>query len=199
MKENQKIRPVLERIREQEITWEGASMADGRKSKIWCIGIATASTLSLLIKLHSPKVIVELGTSSGLSALVMAQAATTKAKIYTIEADPQKVVMAKQNFSDADQEDTISLISGDIGDAIRKNLLPESIDFLFIDADKKNYSLYYSLLKDKLVRGSIIVADNVLSHEKELTEFIASMFEDPMLNTVIWPHEAGLLVSKVVA
>jgi caffeoyl-CoA O-methyltransferase len=33
---------------------------------------------------------------------------------------------------------------------------------VFIDADKRNYSLYYDLVIDKVKSGGLIIADNVL-------------------------------------
>ena len=39
---------------------------------------------------------------------------------------------------------------------------------VFIDADKKNYALYYDLVFDKLKSGALIIADNVLWSGKVL-------------------------------
>ena len=42
-------------------------------------------------------------------------------------------------------------------------------DLVFIDANKAQYIDYFNLLKDKMAKGSVILADNVLSHEKRFS------------------------------
>lgn len=50
-----------------------------------------------------------------------------------------------------------------IGDAAQViDTIKGSIELVFLDADKKNYGLYFDLLIDKMPAGGIILADNVL-------------------------------------
>ena len=68
--------------------------------------------------------------------------------------------MNRRYFKKADLEHQIVQ---HIGDAL--NILPNldlKIDLAFIDADKKNYPLYYDLLIEKMNPGGLIIADNVL-------------------------------------
>ena len=59
--------------------------------------------------------------------------------------------------------------SGRLGDALE--LIPtldETLDLVFIDADKPNYINYYNLVFPKMRIGGIIIADNVLWSGKVL-------------------------------
>ena len=52
-----------------------------------------------------------------------------------------------------------------IGNA--KDIIPKLthiFDIIFIDADKKNYCLYYEIALTKIKKGGYIIIDNVLWH-----------------------------------
>jgi caffeoyl-CoA O-methyltransferase len=40
--------------------------------------------------------------------------------------------------------------------------LTQTFDIAFIDADKRNYTLYFDLIIDKVKKGGLIITDNVL-------------------------------------
>ena len=45
-------------------------------------------------------------------------------------------------------------------------------DFIFLDADKKNYLNYLKLLEPHLNKGATIVADNVISHKHLIFDYL---------------------------
>ena len=52
-----------------------------------------------------------------------------------------------------------------------KNIIPNirgTFDLVFIDADKENYPLYFDLIINRVNKGGIIIADNVLWSGKVL-------------------------------
>jgi predicted O-methyltransferase YrrM len=61
-----------------------------------------------------------------------------------------------------------------VGDALK--IIPalhEEWDLVFIDADKPGYIEYYELVMQRLKKGGVILADNVLFHGQVLEENIS--------------------------
>ena len=88
--------------------------------------------------------------------------------------------------------------------------LNEKWDLVFIDADKENYSTYFDLIIDKMTKGGLIIADNVLwsgkvldSEEKmdketrALHEFNRKIQNDRRVENVLFPIRDGLMVAIV--
>src|SRR3989344_5021732 len=69
----------------------------GKQHHMFNIPEETGRFLYVIMQVKKPSVILEVGTSNGYSTLWFAYA-SPKAKIYTIEQDPQKIVLAKGNF-----------------------------------------------------------------------------------------------------
>ena len=80
-----------------------------------------------------PKNILEIGTAIGFSALLMAEHAP-KAKITTIDRNPEMIGFAKENFAQFDSRKQITLLEGDAVDVL--STLTESYDFVFMDSAK---------------------------------------------------------------
>jgi predicted O-methyltransferase YrrM len=69
--------------------------------------------------------------------------------------------------------DRIDAMIGDAAEIIPT--LQDSFDLIFIDADKRNYSLYYELTLPRLRQGGLLIADNVLWSGQVINE----KFQDP--------------------
>jgi caffeoyl-CoA O-methyltransferase len=116
--------------------------------------------LTLLSKMLQPKLIVEIGTYTGYSAISLAKGLQENGKLITIDVNEETEAIAKKYFEKSGLSNRIELVTKDA-----KEVLPtinETIDMVFIDADKRNYSLYYDLVIDKVKSGGLIIADNVL-------------------------------------
>jgi len=136
--------------------------------------------LNSLVKKYKPKSILEIETSNGYSTLWLAK--DTKAKVTTIEIDPEKVKLAKQNFKKAKLKN-IKIIQGDVIKQIPK--LKSKFDFIFIDARKRDYINYIKLIKPKLNKNAIITADNIISHKNKIQEYIKYVkkhFKNKLIN-----------------
>lgn len=119
----------------------------------------TAKLLQLLLKLHRPKRILEIGTAIGYSAIVMMDALKGKTNIYTIERDPRMIRYAKDFFARSGYTG-FHLLEGDA-----KDIMPElsmAYDFIFMDAAKAQYQNFFALGSYLLSKGGLIVSDNVL-------------------------------------
>lgn len=128
--------------------------------------------LQMISQLMQPKRILEIGTYTGYSAICLAQGLAQNGVLHTLDNNPEQESIAKEFIKKANLEDKVKLHLGNAADII-PTLLKEEIeewDLVFIDADKSNYSLYYDLVFDKVRKGGIIIADNVLWSGKILLE-----------------------------
>ncbi|MFZ9034977.1 MAG: O-methyltransferase [Francisellaceae bacterium] len=144
---------------------------------------------------------VDIGTFSGVSALAMAESSSRQTKIYTIDRPHQIGHDLAQRFIEANGfEDKIITLIGDANDMIDR--LPENIDFVFIDADKKQTRLYFDRLIDKVRAGGILLVDDVLwrgevldpvdKRAQALNDFNRYICEHPTVDNVLLPLRHGL-------
>jgi predicted O-methyltransferase YrrM len=71
------------------------------------------------------------------------------------------------------------------------------LQYVFLDAEKEDYLEYYKLLKKRgcLVRGSVLVADNVISHETEVVEFLNAISTDSNVSSIVVSIGSGLAIN----
>ena len=113
----------------------------------------------LIIK-NGYKKALEIGTSTGLSAIYIAWALSkTGGKLITIEIDRGRYREALANFKKAGLEDYIDARLADAHDLVKT--LKGPFDFVFCDADKDWYTNYFIDINPKLVTGGCYTAHNV--------------------------------------
>ena len=117
--------------------------------------------LQLVAQLSGAKHVVDVGTFTGYSALVMAEAIPQDGEIITIENNPQHAMIAQGFFDRSPAGHKITLRVGEAID-ILKSLPDGKTDLVFIDADKQNYGAYYEESMRILRNGGLILADNAL-------------------------------------
>jgi caffeoyl-CoA O-methyltransferase len=116
--------------------------------------------LKLLVRLCNPRLVLEVGTFTGYSALSMAESLPENGRIVTCEIDPDARDMAQAAFDASPFGSRIELCFGPALETIAS--IDEPIDFSFIDADKQNYPAYYEAILARTRRGGVILIDNVL-------------------------------------
>ncbi len=163
--------------------------------------------LSFISKLQQPKLVVEIGTYTGYSALCLAEGLAENGKLISIDVNEETSAFAKSFISKTEYANKIDLVLADAKDYIPT--IKESIDLVFIDADKKNYLNYYHLVIDKLNKGGLIIADNVLwsgkitmsesAMDKEtltLHQFNQFVQQDSRVENMLLPIRDGLMVVR---
>lgn len=118
-----------------------------------------AKMLEVLIKMHKPTKILEVGTAIGYSAMILAQA-SKGAEIISIERRSDRVKEAKEFIDRANLEKQINIIEGDAEEVL--TTIDEKFDMIFIDAAKGQYMNFLELSLDKLKPGGVLISDNVL-------------------------------------
>ncbi len=120
----------------------------------------TGAFFSVLLKAIKARLVLEIGTSVGVSTLWIADAIGKKGKVVTIEMDSLKIERARKNFRQAGVDKMIEIQQGVALDVLRT--LKGKFDFVLIDADKENIIEYFDLVLPLVRAGGIIAADNML-------------------------------------
>ena len=120
-----------------------------------------------LIKKDDCKMILELGSAIGYSAIKMAKTATD-IYIDTLEKNEEMYLKAKENIAKAALNDRISIYHTDIKDFKTDKLY----DLIFVDAAKAQYYNYLNQFIGNLKEDGVMVFDNIAFH---------GMVKDPSL------------------
>lgn len=121
--------------------------------------------MALLVELMGARRILEIGTFTGYSALVVALALPPDGRIVACDVDEDTTAIARRYWAEAGVADKIDLRLGpavDTLDALLAGGGAGSFDFAFVDADKENYDAYYERGLALLRQGGLMVIDNVL-------------------------------------
>ena len=124
------------------------------------IRVETASLLRLLIQMHKPAKILEVGTAIGYSAILMSECMPKGSTITTIEKYEPRIPVAKAHIRQAGKEDCITLLEGDALEIMKQ--LDGTYDFIFMDAAKGQYIHFLPEVMRLLPIGGLLVSDNVL-------------------------------------
>ncbi|MBP9707739.1 MAG: class I SAM-dependent methyltransferase [Oligoflexales bacterium] len=124
-----------------------------------------ADFMAMLINLCSAKLALEIGCFTGLSTLALAAALPKSGRLISIDIDSAAIKIAQNYAQEAGLADKIDFRNGAAVDVLTKLTLElgeQSVDFVFIDADKENLAHYYELTLGLLRPGGLMVVDNVL-------------------------------------
>lgn len=160
--------PALKRCRE-----ETARRGDSNMQ----IGPEQGALMAFLAKLMGARTYVEIGTFTGYSALVMALAMKERhgdnARIICLDKSDEYLGVAGDYWREAGAMDVIETRHGDALNslkALNAEGLGDSVDIVFIDADKANYEAYYEEAASLLRPGGLMMLDNVLWSGKAADE-----------------------------
>lgn len=131
------------------------------------IGEMEGSVLKVLIKLGRVKRILELGTYTGYSALVMAEALPADGELITVDINPETTKLARSFWDKSEHGKKITQILKPGLEAL--STLNGEFDLVFIDADKNNYPNYLEWALKHISAHGLIVTDNTLWYGKVLT------------------------------
>jgi len=168
-------------------------------------GFYQGRVLSMLSHMIKPKVVLEIGTYLGYSALCFAEGLADGGKVITMDVQEATNKVARSFVARTEYADRIEFLLGQATDLIPE--LTETLDLVFIDADKTNYSNYFDLVIDRLRPDGFIIADNVLwsgkvldavkdADTQALADFSEKILADDRVENVLLPIRDGLMVIR---
>src|SRR5690242_9049366 len=154
----------------------------------------TAELLGVLVRATRAGRILEIGTSNGYSTIWLADAAeATGGTVLSVEIEPSRTALARENLARAGLEDRVELTTADAAPALRA-LPDDAFDVTFLDAERPAYVGYWRDLVRTLAPGGLLAVDNAISHANELVAFRAVVDGDARVTQALVPIGAGLLL-----
>lgn len=168
------------------------------------------SFLKVLLAIHRPLRVLEVGTAVGFSALLFCEYGPENMQVTTIEKYEKRIPIARENFRRAGRENQITLLEGDAADILKE--LQESYDLIFMDAAKGQYIHFLPEVLRLLKSGGTLISDNVLQDgdiiqsrfavtrrnrtiHKRMREYLYTLTHHEELTTAVLPIGDGITVS----
>lgn len=121
--------------------------------------------MQLLVKLSGARKCLEVGTFTGYSALCIALALPEDGQLIACDVNQEWTEIAQRHWQEAGVAHKISLRLAPALTTLTQLIeqgQSNTFDFIFIDADKANYSAYYDLAVQLARPGGMVAVDNVL-------------------------------------
>ena len=126
-------------------------------------GAVQGQIMRMLVQTSGASSILELGTFTGYSAICLASAMPEGGHLDTLEINDELEDLILEGFDRAGLADVIDLHIGDCKETLRRfKEEGREYDFVYMDANKREYCEYYELIFDMVRPGGLILADNVL-------------------------------------
>jgi caffeoyl-CoA O-methyltransferase len=160
--------------------------------------------LRFLVAVTAPRLVVEIGTFTGYSALAMAGGLPPGGRLVTCELSPERADFARSWFDRSPLGERIDLRVGPALDTVAA--LDGPFDFVFIDADKEGYTGYYEAVVPKLSPRGLIAIDNTLRDgdvaepvdegDRAMAAFNAHVQADPRTENVVLTVRDGVTLIR---
>ena len=174
---------VLQQIKAADTDQLAVSEEDGR-------------FLRVIVASSGAKRALEVGAADGYSAIWIGLGLRqTGGRLTTIEYDPARARRAADNIRRAGLADIVTVVSGDAFQQIPK--IPGTVDFVFLDAWKRDYKRFLDLVMPRLEPRALFLAHNVVNSQTEMRDFLDAIHNDPRLITsIVKPGNEGMPVGE---
>ena len=192
-------------------------------------GSVQGELMRMLVLMSGARRVLELGTFTGYSSICLAGALPSDGHLDTLEVNDELEDLILEGFRRAGVSEKITLHLGDCKQTLRALAAAASssgkcdeasgcapsaesllYDMAFIDANKREYCEYYSLVLPLVRPGGWILADNVLWDGKVCEETVSQdrqtqgilrfnemVAADPRVENVILPIRDGINLIRV--
>ncbi|MCP3932640.1 MAG: O-methyltransferase [Bacteroidetes bacterium] len=161
--------------------------------------------LHFFSKMTRPQSVLEIGTFTGYATICLAAGLPSNGMIHTIEANEELEYLIRKYVQKSGLEKKVHIHMGDAKAIIP--MLDMPFDLVFIDAAKKEYSLFYDLLFEKVNPGGYILADNVLwsgkvinnegdADTQNLRSFNEKIKNDHRVENILLPIRDGVMIVR---
>jgi caffeoyl-CoA O-methyltransferase len=118
--------------------------------------------MTLLARLTNAGNALEVGTFTGYSAICIARGLADDGVLTCLELDPDLAAIARRNIERAGLEDRVAIKVGPARESLEAMPEEPTYDYVFLDADKDNYAVYYELILPRMLPGGLLLIDNTL-------------------------------------
>lgn len=175
-------------------------------------GSVQGQLLKMLVEISGARKVLEIGAFTGYSSTCMALGLPEDGHIDTLEINDELESLMREAWERAGVTEKISLHIGDAKKTLQELLSDgRTFDFVFVDANKREYLDYYESVIEMLLPGGLILADDTLwdgkvyadplpsdAQTKGLLGFNDYLMEDRRVEAVMLPLRDGLtLVRKL--
>ncbi|RFA31441.1 SAM-dependent methyltransferase [Alkalilimnicola ehrlichii] len=167
--------------------------------------------MALLVRLIGARKALEIGSFTGYSALCTVLAMPSNGRLIACDTSEEWTAIAQRYWQEAGVRDRIDLRLAPATETLDKLLVQgeaDSFDFVFIDADKQNYTTYYDYALKLLRPGGLIAIDNVLwsgqvadpedqkPGTRAIRDFNARLKDDARVDLSMVPIADGLTLAR---
>jgi len=170
------------------------------------VGADVGRLLKILTSMTRGLVAVEVGTLAGYSGIWITRGLKPEGRLITIEAEPKHAAFARKQFERAGIGDRVQICLGtgiDVLTELAVELEPGSVDVLFLDAVKQEYSDYFRIARPLIAVGGLVLADNVygtgfgwIDQGHGTDPFNRLIAADPDFEAVAVPLRQGVLIAR---
>jgi caffeoyl-CoA O-methyltransferase len=167
-------------------------------------GQLQGTLLQMLAASVGARRILEVGTFTGFSALMMVAVLPDDGELITCEIDPEAIALARSFFDRSPHGGKIEIREGPALDTLKT--LEGPFDFAFIDADKENLTAYYEAVLPMLAAKGVIAVDNVLWYgrvldpkdesDRAIVAFNEHVSRDERVWNMLLPIRDGLMLIR---
>ena len=168
------------------------------------VGRVEGIFLKTLVTISRARRALEIGMFTGYSALMIASALPEGGELVTCDVDPKAESIARRYFARSPHGSKIKIRMGPALETLRT--LRGPLDFVFVDADKENYSNYYDAAIPLLSPGGLLVADNALwsgkvldpkePSDRAIAAFNDRVAADPRVEKVLLTVRDGMFLAR---
>jgi predicted O-methyltransferase YrrM len=187
------LRDTLDRLYAEGTAYDGAQTDRRRRRRN--LEPEAASFLWLLLQAVAARTVVEVGTSNGYSTIWLADAVRrTAGRVVSLDVDAAAQGEAARNLEATGLARYVDLRLVDGGDFLAQ-APPSSVDVLFLDAERPEYSSWWPDPKLVLRPGGLLVIDNVESHPDEVADILRLIDADEDLTSSVVSIGKGQLLA----
>lgn len=133
-----------------------------QKNNVPILSKDSADFIEKLIVISNPERVLEIGTAIGYTTIRIARKLRKKSIIHTIEKSSDNIPVAAENISRSGVRKKIKIFEGEASEIM--DGFKKKYDFIFLDADKQDYSKLFRQSMKLLKKGGVIFVDNLLWH-----------------------------------
>ena len=184
-----------------EITTQTLAELEKTQKEFWNIPRKTGVLINMFIKMMGIKNALEIGTSNGYSGLWIAKALKqTGGKLTTIEYYDKRQSVAIGNFEKCGVADIVRPLQGSACEILETLAPEEKFDFVFIDANKREYVKYFELVKPQYVFFKLTPHSSCRNNSSDkLAQLVNKLYIDFTKRVLLFKKENDFCQSTLIA